>query len=160
MRSAEDPSSANLRTNDWGDDSDTAEGIIHSCVDNEESSPHMAIIDVEDLVGRTFQLPDNNGKPSKTTIIEAIQGHETDKEKSSTHTKFCVSHNKNKYEEILSYNDIMDHLDKQEDGPLFWELRHIVSHQGPLSKEHPSYKGSPYNVKVEWENGEFTEEPL
>ena len=36
----------------------------------------------------------------------------------------------------------------------------IVPHQGPLSKEHPSYKGSKYNVRVEWENGEITEEPL
>ena len=35
-----------------------------------------------------------------------------------------------------------------------------MSHQGPLSKEHPSYNGSPYNVKVEWENGQFSEEPL
>ena len=41
-----------------------------------------------------------------------------------------------------------------------WELCHIVSHQGPLSKEHPNYNGSPYNVKVEWENGVITEEPL
>ena len=30
----------------------------------------------------------------------------------------------------------------------------------PLSKEHPIFKGSQYNVRVEWENGEITEEPL
>ena len=30
----------------------------------------------------------------------------------------------------------------------------------PLEKDHPNYIGSPYNVMVEWETGEITEEPL
>ena len=54
----------------------------------------------------------------------------------------------------------MDHLDRYGEDPLYWELDHIVSHQGPLPKEHPNYHGSTYNVKVEWKNGEITEEPL
>ena len=160
VRSAEDPSSVNLRTHNWGDESVKTEEIIHSRVNNDDLKPPMAIIDVEDLVGRTFKIPTSDGKTSQATVIEAIRDHGTNTTRHSTHTKFHVSHGKDKYEEILTYNDIMDHLDRQEEGSLLWELRHIVSHQGPLSKEHPSYNGSPYNVKVEWENGEFSEEPL
>ena len=33
-------------------------------------------------------------------------------------------------------------------------------HQGPLSRNDPRYKGSKYNVLVEWETGETTYEPL
>ena len=39
-------------------------------------------------------------------------------------------------------------------------IKHIVSHQGLLDKNCPSYIGSTYNVKVKWENGEITEAPL
>ena len=36
----------------------------------------------------------------------------------------------------------------------------ITAHQGPLSQQHKDYKGSSYNIRVEWENGEITYEPL
>jgi hypothetical protein len=41
-----------------------------------------------------------------------------------------------------------------------WKFRHIISHQGPIKPGHPDYKGSMYNVMIEWENGEVTTEPL
>ena len=36
----------------------------------------------------------------------------------------------------------------------------IVGHQGPLDASDPDWKGSQYNVQVEWETGEITNEPL
>ena len=36
----------------------------------------------------------------------------------------------------------------------------IIGHQGPLLASDPDWKGSKYNVQVEWETGEFTFEPL
>jgi len=33
-------------------------------------------------------------------------------------------------------------------------------HKGPLAPNHCNWKGSKYNVKIEWENGEVTSEPL
>ena len=92
--------------------------------------------------------------------MDAIKNHEENTKQSSIHTKFKIKHSKDKYEEIITYNELMDHLNKLEDGAIMWELRHIVSHQRPLDKNHPSYMGSTYNVKVKWENGEITEEPL
>ena len=35
-----------------------------------------------------------------------------------------------------------------------------MAHEGPLARNHPNYKGSTYNVMIEWENGEITSEPL
>jgi hypothetical protein len=43
---------------------------------------------------------------------------------------------------------------------LVWNFRRIVGHKRPLNKDHPNYNGSSYNIKVEWENGEITSEPL
>jgi hypothetical protein len=54
--------------------------------------------------------------------------------------------------------DKQQHQDK--DGNGFWNFKHIVGHEGPFRTSNPEYKGSRYNVLVEWENGEITSEPL
>ena len=41
-----------------------------------------------------------------------------------------------------------------------WKFDKIIGHKGPLSKNHPEYKGSPFNVTILWENGETSDEPL
>ena len=41
-----------------------------------------------------------------------------------------------------------------------WRFKRISGHQGPLTKSHADWKGSSYNVRIEWENGEITDEPL
>ena len=60
----------------------------------------------------------------------------------------------------MSYGHILDHLDHQEQQHDLYKFRAITSHQGPLSPLDENYKGSKYNVMVEWETGEITEEPL
>ena len=41
-----------------------------------------------------------------------------------------------------------------------YKFRAIIGHQGPLLASDPDWKGSKYNVQVEWETGEITFEPL
>ena len=41
-----------------------------------------------------------------------------------------------------------------------YRFRAIIGHQGPLIASDPDWKGSKYNVQVEWETGEITFEPL
>ena len=41
-----------------------------------------------------------------------------------------------------------------------WKFKKIAAHEGPIDKNHPSWRGSSYNVMLEWENGEITSEPL
>ena len=43
---------------------------------------------------------------------------------------------------------------------LLWKFKSIDAHQGPLKQMDAAYKGSRWNVRVNWENGEVTYEPL
>ena len=60
----------------------------------------------------------------------------------------------------MSYVQILDHLDQQEQQEDLYKFRAITGHQGPLSPQDENYKGSKYNVMVGWETGEITDEPL
>jgi hypothetical protein len=51
-------------------------------------------------------------------------------------------------------------LAKDDKNDIIWKFKRIVSHQDPLTPKHHNYKGSTYNVMVEWENGDTTMEPL
>ena len=57
-------------------------------------------------------------------------------------------------------NEIMSHIEKDDEDPSVWKFRRITAHKGPLTQGHPSYKGSRYNLIIEWETGEITSEPL
>ena len=78
--------------------------------------------------------------------------------------KFRLKINKDQAEEIVSYNQLMDYIQKgtdaEEDPDSLFKFRDIVAHQGPLESTDPNHKGSKYNVMVEWESGEVTYEPL
>ena len=120
----------------------------------------MTIIDIDELIGSTFEMPDESGKMQQNTIKDVIKPHEESIKNNPTHIKFRVSRNHDKYEDIMACDQVMDHIERQGEDPVYWELRQIVGHQGPLNQNHPNYKGSNYNVTVEWENGETTDEPL
>ena len=79
-------------------------------------------------------------------------------------TKFKLKINKDQAEEIMSYNQHMDYIqrgtDAEEDPDSLFKFRDIVAHQGPLESTDPNHKGSKYNVMAEWVSGEVTYEPL
>ena len=62
---------------------------------------------------------------------------------------------------IISYNQVLNYLEKdnQEHDSLY-KFRATTNHHGPLKKSDPNFIGSLYNVMVEWETGEITEEAL
>ena len=60
----------------------------------------------------------------------------------------------------MSYVQILDHLDHQEQQEDLYKFGAITGHQGPLSPQDENYKGSKYNVMVEWETREIADEPL
>ena len=47
----------------------------------------------------------------------------------------------------------MDHINNQDQDNTVWNFRRIVAHQGPLHPHSKEYKGSRWNVSIEWENG-------
>ena len=105
-------------------------------------------------------MPGLQGDDTEHTIQDVICSHHKDTKNSPEHIQFRVARNEDKYEDILTYDQVMDHIEHQGEEPVYWELRRITAHQGPLHQHHPNYKGSPYNVTVEWQNGEISEEPL
>ena len=121
---------------------------------------HMANIDIPNLLGRSFLLPpEDNGERHMAKIIDIDDHGQTLED-----IKFKLKINKDQAEEIMSYNQLMDYIQKgtdaEEDPDSLFKFRDIVAHQGPLESTDPNHKGSKYNVMVEWESGEVTYEPL
>ena len=137
------------------------EQFVNSQSGEDEDNPiHMANIDIPNLLGRSFLLPpEDNGEHHMAKTID-IDDHGQPLED----IKFKLKINKDQAEEIMSYNQLMDYIQKgtdaEEDPDSLFKLRDIVAHQGPLESTDPDYKGSKYNVMVEWESGEVTYEPL
>jgi hypothetical protein len=93
--------------------------------------------------------------------IEVLDDHKKNVANNPVLKKFKCLVGEDKFEEILSYNKEMQHIEKNnDDGETFWKYKRISGHEGPLNKNHSSWKGDKYNVKVEWENGEVSYEPL
>ena len=68
-------------------------------------------------------------------------------------------------EEIITYTELCDIIEKQqlqeeENDDNYWTFKSIKGDSGPFNKNSKDYKGSSYNILVEWENGELTYEPL
>ena len=70
--------------------------------------------------------------------------------------KFKYSINNDQYESILGYNDIVQRIYDDQESDIVWKYKEIIAHEGPLSQNHPNYRGSSYNNKVRWENDEVT----
>ena len=119
------------------------EPFVNSQSGEDDDNPiHMANIDIPNLLGRSFLLPpEDNGEHHMAKIID-ISDHGQPLED----IKFKLKINKDQAEEIMSYNQLMDYIQKETDPDSLFSFRDIVAHQGPL--------------EVEWESGEVTYEPL
>ncbi|KAG7345262.1 reverse transcriptase RNA-dependent DNA polymerase [Nitzschia inconspicua] len=95
----------------------------------------------------------------RETIIEAI-ANSGGKSTKDENTEFRLAYEKSDIEEVLTYQQIMEYLDEDERNQRVWKFNCISGHQGPLKQCDPGYKGSSFNVMIEWENGEVTTEPL
>ena len=137
------------------------EQFVKSQSGEDEDNPiPMANIDIPNLLGRSFLLPpEDNGERHMAKIID-IDDHGQPLED----IEFKLKINKDQAEEIMSYNQLMDYIQKgtdaEEDPDSLFKFRDIVAHQGTLESTDPNHKGSKYNVMVEWESGEVTYEPL
>ena len=137
------------------------EQFVKSQSGEDEDHPiPMTNIDIPNLLGRSFLLsPEDNGERYMAQIID-IDDHGQHLED----IKFKLKISKDQAEEIMSYNQLMDYIQKgtdaEEDPDSLFKFRDIVAHQGPLESTDPNHKGSKYNVMVEWESGEITYEPL
>ena len=79
--------------------------------------------------------------------------------------KFLLSLGDGKLEEIISYNELSDLLTEslaaKESGQQdLIPYAGNLDHQGPLKSHDPKYKGSSYNVLVDWDDRTQMGEPL
>ncbi len=156
--SSKDP---NLRVDLLSGEDLPKDPVLKSRIDGEAEKSNTPIFNPVDLVGRSFLMNEQeNGERHRATIVEAIEDQESDLESNPTRIKFKCSINNEQYEDILTYADVLDYIERDEQTEIAWKFRRITAHEGPLAKNHPNYKGSSYNVMIEWENGEITSEPL
>lgn len=118
--------------------------------------------DPDELIGRTFlqtgYMPE---EVERRYIAEKIVEIENGEEKIS----FLTTLSDGESEELLAYNEIVDILERQRDAEINdpdqkWIFKNITDHAGPFTRNSPEYKGSKWNVLVNWEGGAVTWEPL
>ena len=93
--------------------------VIKSKREHDSGEATMSTIDPADLIGRTFLMPpEEDGTRLCAKIIEAIETKEKDLANDPVRIKFRCSVNDNEYEEIIAYNEILNHLeqDQHDDG--------------------------------------------
>ena len=120
-----------------------------------------------DPIGRTFLLPpDENGEMHRAKVTrQVVEIIDQDNGQRVENINFILYNINGKVEELISYNQLLEHLENAQDHDMgmdqeLYRLGAIIGHQGPLLASDPDWKGSKYNVQVEWETGEITFEPL
>jgi hypothetical protein len=120
------------------------------------------VIDPDDWIDHTYLMDEQeDGSHHHAHIVHAVEDHDQDFANQPDCMKFV---NDDEFEDIVTYNELMDYFGKAKDehGQL-WKFHHIVHcqpSQGPLKQNHPDYNGSSYDIMLEWENGENMPEPL
>ena len=109
----------------------------------ERSTADLPTFDPSDIVGKKF-LKDVNGSPHKAEVVEEVD-----------QINFKVVIGDGDREEILTYNEIMDFVDKKwnpEDNDQTFMFESILDHR--------KAKNGKYEVLVKCESGQDTWEPL
>ena len=104
--------------------------------------------------------PEEDGQRFCAKVVEAIIEDENQLANQPEWVKFRCSVNDEQYDEIVTYNDILNHIEPENTELGTWKFKSITAHQGPLSKSDPNYNGCRWNVLVNWETGESTYKSL
>ena len=117
----------------------------------------LPVIDPDELIRRTYLTePDEKGQRFRAKVVRKIEEHDDDVEKNPERIKFLVSIDGDQRDEIITYNQLLEHLEDVLDpdpDQVVWKFKEIIAHEGPLKPGDPSYKGSRYNVLMAWEDG-------
>ena len=74
-----------------------------------------------------------DGQQYRARITKLVSGHGKDIEKHPEQVKFKATMNNNQFEEILIYQQVLDHILKDETTEIVWKYKKIVGNQGPLN---------------------------
>ena len=134
---------------------------VQDCYDDSEIVK-LPKFSPDELIGLTFVHETEDDQKVRATIVRKVLDRDA---ANHQNVKFILSLGDGDLEEIISYNELSDLIENQhkaeEDGEMrIFSFREVLDHQGPLNVHDPRYKGSSYNVKVLWEDGTETWEPL
>ena len=127
----------------------------------------MSEFDPDDLIGRTFLLPlQENWERLRAKVIKKVVEEIEDADGNRIpNINFILDIGEGKVEELITYNQLLDHLEQADEQDNFmdqklYRFRAIIGDKGPLKATDPNWKGSKWNVQIEWETGEITFELL
>jgi hypothetical protein len=67
------------------------------------------------------------------SIIHAIEDAEAGLSTNPTYVQFICSVNDDEFEEILSYNEVLNHIESHDNNDeILWKFHWIVTHEGTL----------------------------
>ena len=112
------------------------------------------------LVANVLCRPKNMDKSSGFVLFKIIDDHGERLAKDPWHKQFICYAKDDQYGDIIWYNNIINQISNQDYEDMMWKLKRIVAHEGPLINYHTNYKGSHYNMMVEWEKWETNTKPL
>jgi hypothetical protein len=137
-----------------GENLSQSPGIVKSVQDNAEDISDqvkpMIYFDTGDLVRQTFLMEEDDGGPCfRARIIEVLDDHEKNIANNPVLKKFKCLVGVDEFEEILSYNKDMQHIEKNnDDGETVWKYKRISGHKCPLNKNHSLWKGDRLNGRM------------
>jgi hypothetical protein len=101
-------------------------------MDIQKGQSHKNVVaSFEDLIGRSFLKDEVDGQRYRARIVDMVDKHDDLLSKHPERVRFLCTMDQDGKEEILSYNQIMDYLNRDLENPVLWKFKRIVSHQGP-----------------------------
>ena len=115
-----------------------------------DNPPPMSIINLDDLLGRTFLLPiDENGERKRATISEHVKDLCQQQVSREDQLRFKLKIVGDQLDDLISYNQLMEYLeDKTDTGPLedgFYRFKCIKDHKGPYTSSEVDLGGHDNN---------------
>ena len=111
-----------------------------------DNPPPMSIINLDDLLGRTFLLPmDENGERKRATISEHLKDLCQEQVSREDQLRFKLKIDGDQLDDLISYNQLMEYLeDKTDTGPLedgLYRFKCIKDHKGPYTSSEVDLGG-------------------
>ena len=118
-------------------------------------------IDTGDLIGRTYLTdPNEDGTRRRIKIVEQLDVFDSTAANNPAMIRFRAMTDDGVIEDIRTYSQLIDRIESEDGSNDEWHFRSIINHHGPIKRNDSQYKGSSYNLLIDWENGEQTWEPL
>ena len=141
---------------------------VFICSKGEDPSAQMPTIkNCDKIFGQEFPYKpaEGNGEQQQACIIQHVNLEEEAFKQEACIKKYIFCKHKSYIDKkVISCSQLVEYngQDNQEQATedVVFQFRDIVIHEGPLSSNNnPDYKGSRWNVLVDWETGEMIFEP-